>query len=118
MKKVICLFILVAGSFLLSSCGEKKSAGVIKCEESITGLFITLPTNLHDSGNLTDEAYKDAIAEGECAIKACALYEGGASDKELGKWLMEGNAKKYWDSNSVSCTLQAGGKETISQQTW
>jgi|SaaInl4_100m_RNA_FD_contig_21_231583_length_324_multi_10_in_0_out_0_1 hypothetical protein len=95
MKKVI--FILIGISLvavLFVGCGEKKSAGVIKCEENMTELSINLPKKLHDSGGLTDAQYEDAIAEGNCAVKACALYKGGASDEEIGKWMMEGGAKK------------------------
>ena len=95
MKKLVYL-IFVCGlmGILFAGCGEKKSAGVIKCEESMTELSINMPKKLHDSGDLTDAQYEDAIAEGNCAVKACALYKGGASDEEIGKWMIEGGPKK------------------------
>jgi hypothetical protein len=58
----------------------------------MTELSIDLPIKLHESGGLTDAQYECAIAEGNCTVKACVLYEGGASDEEIRKWMIEGGS--------------------------
>jgi hypothetical protein len=95
MKKLVHI-ISVCGlvGILCVGCGEKKSAGVIKCEEQVTEIWINMPKKLHDSGEMSDDIYQKAMVNGECAVKACALYEGGASDEEMKKFMSSGFVNK------------------------
>jgi hypothetical protein len=100
MKKPIQTLIVcgLMGIFFVG-CGEKKSAGIIKCEEEVTKLSIEMPKKLYEGGTTTEEQYKKSMAEGEASVKACAHYEGGPSNEDLGPWIMGGdlekNAKQY-----------------------
>jgi hypothetical protein len=86
MKKVI--FILIGISLvavLFVGCDKEKSAGVLKCEESVQKMM---------APGLQGPDPKKVQADIDAAVKACGHYEGGSSDDEVGKFIMGGEMGK------------------------
>jgi hypothetical protein len=97
------LFALLSIFFV--GCGEKKSAGVIKCEE-----LASVPRDRIKASPEPAPGYdpKAALVRAECLLLACKHYEGSDDYTETSKWM-------YGESKITENRKQSGGEKAMEQ---